>query len=266
MLLLSRSPQKPTLLKSIDYVVLAAIVWVSISLANSFFAMRGMSFLEKMYFSCANSYVFFSGIGMSCIILLASRFMSQKVEESIIQVIKRWISSCTCVCCVSVILVCAFALTCTEMAYDWSNSATVMSYTNTAQFIEVPLLPAIIELMDTITPLQASLFQLILVYLCIVLYGLIYSLVLKLANNRMLAIVSIYVFHIIGQYTIDAWPQWAAAIPHSYFFLQYYGEWNPFPLFSVYSGAIRIVIMLFLTVSAILLLNKIKASNSVRKS
>jgi len=246
--------------------MLLVAFWASISLINSFLAMRGMSFLEKLYFSFANSYVFFSGLGIAAVLFLASRFTPPKSEMETTQALKHWLFVCTCMTGMLICFVCIFALFYPKAANVWSNAANAMSFTNTAQVIEVPLLPAIKELMDTITPFQASLFQLILFYLCMLLYGLAYLLVLTIMKNSILAAISIYIFHIIGQYTIDTWPQWAAIIPHSYFFLQYYGEWNPFPLFSINSGAIRIIILLLLTTIAIILLNKIRTSNLVRKA
>lgn len=211
--------QNSSAFKRYDYVAALAILWALMSLVNSFVSMRGTSLFEKIYFSCANSYVFFSGIGFSCIILLSSGLLSAFFEKSgKAKALKRWLYSCTCFMGIIICFVALYAIIHREAANSWSAAAIAMSFSNTAPLVNVPLLPAIKELMDILTPFHASLCQLILLFLCMMLYGLAFLLSMTLTKNKQIAIIVIFLFHIIGQYTIDAWPYWAECVPHSYFF------------------------------------------------
>ena len=249
-----------TYIKKSGHIIVLSVLWAILSLANSFLSIREMSLFEKIYFSFANSYVFFSGMGISIIILLSSRYMILLTEgNNIIRVLKRWFYLCTCIFGIAVCLIVVFAITHQEMANQWSSSAVEMSFTNSDPIVEVPLLPLIKELMNAFTPIQASLWQMALFYLCMVLYGLVFLFIFMLTKNKFISTILIFIFHTIGQYTINAWPYWAAVIPHSYFFLQYYGPWNPFPLFDTYTAIFRILSIFFSIIGTIIIFNRISA-------
>lgn len=197
------------------------------------------------------NYIFF-GIGISMLLLLSSNWFGDKITFGLLKAVKGWI--CVAVCFFTI----WFLITCISLfaSEEWGDVVSEIAYSESvSDTVGLPFMPLNLQLIENLSPFEASTVQLCLVSFMFAWYGCLVSALSIIARSRVFALFLCTLTHFMGLYALSTWPPWIGIVPQSYSFLQNYNAWSPIP-YPNYDSAWRGLLVITTSVSAACALSK----------